>query len=337
MEKVTVLMPVYNVGPYVTEAIRSVLAQSYTNFVLLVMDDCSTDDTAEKVKAIEDERIRYVKNPVNLGLAENLNKGLSLIETEYVARFDGDDIAEPEWLEENMKMMESHPEIGICSSGYEWVGTRHGEVFYPERNEDSMCQMLFGCTVIVPVFRKSVFEANHIRYQTSAFPAEDYRVWADCYRVTTVYNIQKVLFHYRMHPSQISTSKRQKQIEKTQEVQRVMLEWLNPDMAEEDIRFFLDVFAPARMSSLQDIPIWQTFAEKMMAYNSFNHYDAEALRRRLQSQINIAASNAALDECFGERYTFSGWLRWRASGYAMPFFSKQNGKMLLKSLLKQKR
>lgn len=337
MPKITILMPVYNVGVYVEEAIRSILRQTYKDFILLIMDDASTDETAARIMRFKDARIRYEKNEHNLGLVDNLNRGLSLIDTEYVARFDGDDIAEPDWLEANMQVLESHPEIGICSSGFQWFGSRKGTIFYQEHHKDSICQMLFGCTVIVPVFRKSVFDENHIRYQTSAFPAEDYRVWADCYRVTKIYNIPKILFRYRMHLSQISTSKRHEQIEKTQEVQRYMLEWLNPAIAEEDIRFFLDVFAPARMHSLQDIPVWQAFVEKMMTYNTANHYDAEALRCRLQSQIDYAASNAALDECFSGCYTLSGWLRWRGSGYAYPFCSKRNCKMLLKSILMQKR
>lgn len=337
MAQVTILMPVYNVAPYVAEAIRSILAQTYRDFELLVMDDCSTDDTAAQVMAIKDERIRLIRTTANLGLAENLNKGLSMIDTEYVARFDGDDIAEPDWLEANMRILETHPEIGICSSGFEWFGTKHGALHYPERHEDSICQMLFGCTVIVPVFRKSVFDSHNIRYQTSAFPAEDYQVWAECYRVTKVYNIPQVLFHYRMHPSQISTSRRAKQIEKTQEVQRYMLEWLNPAIPAEEIRFFLDVFAPGRMSSLSDLPAWRTFAGRLAAYNTSLHFDPEALRRRLDAQIYTAASAVALDECFGQRYSLPGWARWRKSGYASPLCSKQSTKTFIKSLLLLKR
>ena len=152
MPKVTVLMPVYNVGAYVDKAIRSILRQTYQDFVLLIMDDGSTDDTAARVMRFKDARIRYERNERNLGLADNLNRGLSLIDTEYVARFDGDDIAEPDWLEANMQVLESHPEIGICSSGFQWFGTRKGTILYPEHHKDSMCQMLFGCTVIVPVY-----------------------------------------------------------------------------------------------------------------------------------------------------------------------------------------
>lgn len=290
MPKVTVLMPVYNVGAYVEKAIRSILRQTYKDFVLLIMDDCSSDDTAARILRFRDPRIRYEQNEHNLGLADNLNRGLSLIDTEYVARFDGDDIAEPDWLEANLNVLDTHPEIGICSSGFEWFGTRKGTILYPEHHADSMCQMLFGCTVIVPVFRKSVLDEHHIHYRASAFPAEDYRLWAECYRVTQVYNIQKVLFRYRMHKTQISTDKRQAQIEKTKEVQRYMLEWLNPAIPEEDIRYFFDVFVPRATQCFDNQSPWEKFIKRMLEYNTLGHFDSAALEKRLRAQSVIQYS-----------------------------------------------
>ena len=79
MPKVTVLMPTYNVAPYVKEAVESVLRQTYHDFELLVIDDCSTDGTLDVVRSIKDERIRVVRNDSNLGLADNLGKVLILI------------------------------------------------------------------------------------------------------------------------------------------------------------------------------------------------------------------------------------------------------------------
>ena len=90
MAKVTVLMPTFNVSQYVKDAVESVLGQTYSDFELLVIDDCSSDNTIDIVRGIKDPRIRIERNERNLGLADNLNRGLSLIKTEYVARMDGD-------------------------------------------------------------------------------------------------------------------------------------------------------------------------------------------------------------------------------------------------------
>ena len=120
MSRVTVLMPTYNVAPWVDEAIQSVLNQTYKDFDLLVIDDDSSDDTLAHVRAINDPRIRIAAFPNNVGLADNLNRGLDLTDTELVARMDGDDIAEPDWLETGIKVLDSHPEVGICSFGFQF-------------------------------------------------------------------------------------------------------------------------------------------------------------------------------------------------------------------------
>ena len=144
MKRLTVLMPVYNVAPYVADAIESVLSQSYSDFDLLVLDDCSTDNTVDIVNSFKDSRIRLVRNEVNLGLAENLNKGIELANTEFIARMDGDDIACPLWLEKGVATLDSRPEVGICSFGFEFFGDKNSLVRFPENNEDSKAEMLYG-------------------------------------------------------------------------------------------------------------------------------------------------------------------------------------------------
>ena len=108
MPRVTVLMPTYNVAPWVEEAIHSVLRQTYRDFELLVVDDASTDDTLDRVRSIDDPRIRIASFPNNVGLSENLNRGLDIIDTELVARMDGDDIAEPDWLETGIHVLDEN-------------------------------------------------------------------------------------------------------------------------------------------------------------------------------------------------------------------------------------
>ena len=100
------------------------LSQSYSDFDLLVLDDCSIDNTVDIVNSFKDSRIRLVCNEVNLGLAENLNKGIELADTEFIARMDGDDIACPLWLEKGVATLDSRPEVGICSFGFEFFGDK---------------------------------------------------------------------------------------------------------------------------------------------------------------------------------------------------------------------
>lgn len=337
MAKVTVLMPTYNVTPYVKEAIASVLRQTYRDFELLVIDDCSTDNTVSLVRSIDDPRIRIVQNEKNLGLAENLNRGLSHITTEYVARMDGDDIAEPFWLEREVTILDSHPEIGICSGGFERFGTVKSLVRFPERHEDCMANMLFECSVIVPTFRMSLYRNHGLRYSTEAFPAEDYRFWAECLRVTRIYNIQETLFHYRMHPTQICTARREEQQRKVALVRRYMLEWLSPDFTEEEMQYYTGQFMAPQISSPQDYTERKSFSRKLVDKNrSVGHFSEEALRRRLDKHLRLTLYSTIVERYFRNRYTLLAYMRYLFSGMALRCGRKYETKFLLKSLLCKK-
>lgn len=337
MPRVTVLMPTYNVAPFVKEAIKSVLNQTYSDFELLVIDDCSTDNTIEVVRSIEDPRIRIVQNEKNLGLAENLNRGLSLITTEYVARMDGDDIAEPLWLEHEVTILDSHPEIGICSGGFERFGTVKSLVRFPERHEDCMANMLFECSVIVPTFRMSLYRNHGLRYNTEAFPAEDYRFWAECLRLTKMYNIQETLFHYRMHPTQICSARREEQQRKVAQVRRYMLEWLSEDFNEEEQTYYTGQFMAPQIASKQDYQERKAFCRKMIEKNrNVGHFDEKALRRRLDKHLTLTLYSTIVDHYFKEGYSIPKYMRYLSSGLALRTGRKYETKFLLKSFLHRK-
>ncbi|MGX8712363.1 MAG: glycosyltransferase family 2 protein [bacterium] len=333
MAKVTVLMPTYNVAPWVEEAVQSVLNQTYKDFELLVVDDGSTDDTLDHVRAIQDDRIRIAAFPDNVGLADNLNRGLDLISTELVARMDGDDIAEHDWLETGVKVLDSHPDIDICSFGFQFFGTKTSLVRFPEYHGDSKAQMLFGCTVIVPVMRRRVFTDNNLRYRADTFPAEDYSLWARAYRVAKVYNVQRTLFHYRTHATQISTARRQAQIEKSNEVRLQMLEWLNPNFNDAERRYFLDCFVPCKIEKREDIDELKRFANLMIERNTQGHYDTPALHRKFKSHISYGALSYAEEQYFAKGYNPIRLLRLLNSGLYSTLPAKNRRKIIVKCLL----
>ncbi len=332
--KVTVLMPTYNVAPYVKEAIGSVLRQTFSDFELLVVDDASTDDTLAHVRAIEDPRIRIAAFDNNVGLAENLNRGLALITTEYVARMDGDDIAEPIWLEREVNILDNHPDIGICSGGFERFGTMKSLVRFPERHEDCMANMLFECSVIVPTFRMSLYRDHGLRYSSEAFPAEDYRFWAECLRVTKIHNVQETLFHYRMHPTQICTARREEQQKKVAEVRRYMLEWLNPNFTEEERQYYTGQFMAPQIASRQDYNERRGFCKKMIEKNrSVGHFDETALRQRLDKHLKLTLYSTIVERYFNGGYSIPQYMRYLFSGLALKTGWHYEIRFLLKSLL----
>lgn len=105
---VSVIMPSYNTGKYIKESIQSVLAQTYTNWELLIVDDCSTDNTDEVIAGFSDERIRYYKNEINSGAAITRNRALREAKGKWIAFLDSDDIWHPEKLERQLLFMKEY-------------------------------------------------------------------------------------------------------------------------------------------------------------------------------------------------------------------------------------
>ena len=103
---VSVIMPAYNVGAYIEESIKSVQAQTYTNWELIIVDDCSTDNTVEEISNfLEDKRIRFLRNERNSGAAVSRNYALREATGKWIAFLDADDVWLPEKLEKQLDFM----------------------------------------------------------------------------------------------------------------------------------------------------------------------------------------------------------------------------------------
>lgn len=117
-EKLTVLMSVFNGAAHVHESIESILAQTYSQFEFLIIDDASTDATAEVLLsfAAKDSRVRIVQNKENLGLGASLRLGVLQASGIWIARMDADDIAFPDRLEKQLRYLHRHPEVDVLGT-----------------------------------------------------------------------------------------------------------------------------------------------------------------------------------------------------------------------------
>jgi glycosyltransferase involved in cell wall biosynthesis len=214
--RVTVLMPVYNGGPYLAEAIGSILGQSFRDFELLAIDDGSADDSAAVVRACRDPRIRLVENGRNLGLIATLNKGLELARGEYVARMDCDDISLPERLARQVAFLDTHPEVGVCGTWFRKFGARAKKTVRWETDSDAIrAAMLFSCSLAHPtvMLRRDAFASRRLHYD-AAFPsAEDYDLWVRAMAFMEAANLPEVLVEYRVHPDQVTQRLSHEQVE----------------------------------------------------------------------------------------------------------------------------
>ena len=117
---VSIIMPSYNTASFIEETIQSVLNQTYTNWELIIVDDCSTDNTDEVLENIKDSRIRYFKNDKNSGAAVSRNKALREARGQWIAYLDSDDLWMPEKLEKQVHFMETN--------GYAFSYTNYEEI-----------------------------------------------------------------------------------------------------------------------------------------------------------------------------------------------------------------
>jgi glycosyltransferase involved in cell wall biosynthesis len=116
--EVTVLIPAYNRANLIIESLESVFAQTYRDFEIIVVDDGSTDNTAEVLHPLEEQGLlRYIYQK-NAGEAAARNKGLLEARGRYIAFLDSDDLFEPEKLELQTEYLQNHPEVGLVHSGY---------------------------------------------------------------------------------------------------------------------------------------------------------------------------------------------------------------------------
>jgi hypothetical protein len=128
MPKVSVCIPSYNYGQFIEGCIRSVLAQTYPDWELVIVDNRSSDNTREVVRAFQDPRIRYFENAENIGLVRNWNRCIEHARGEYVAILPADDLYLPRMLERCVRMLDSHARVGFCHTGYRRIDESGGVV-----------------------------------------------------------------------------------------------------------------------------------------------------------------------------------------------------------------
>lgn len=220
MTKVSVLMPVYKTPKkFLREAIESILAQTFRDFEFLILDDCPADDREKIVKLYADKRIKYAKNPQNMGISASRNKLIDMAQGEYLAIFDHDDISLPTRLEKEVAYLDAHPKCGVVSCAKKnIIGGK--VVVYLENNAEITRQLFMSCCIVhsASVFRKSMLNDLNLRYETEYSPAEDYALYCRLVGKTEFHNLPEVLFHYRNFAGNTTHLQKQKMNDKTVQI-----------------------------------------------------------------------------------------------------------------------
>ena len=205
MPKVSVIMGVYNITDksVLEKSINSILNQTFKDFEFIICDDGSKDNTLELVKRIcnNDERVIFLKNEKNMGLAYVLNKCLKYSKGEYIARMDSDDESALNRFEKQVEFLDLHPDYGVVTSNanvFDDIST-WGELKYNKeiRKEDFLMNnpIIHGAVMV----RKSVYNmAEGYRDIPMTYRVEDYDLFMRIFsKGIKIYTIQEKLFNYR--------------------------------------------------------------------------------------------------------------------------------------------
>ncbi|KKQ33960.1 MAG: hypothetical protein US50_C0067G0008 [Candidatus Nomurabacteria bacterium GW2011_GWB1_37_5] len=205
MPKVSILLPTYNGAQYVVESIESVIRQSFNDWELIIIDDASTDNIGNIIKEFikNYSRIIFIQNDKNLGLAGNLNKGISISKGEYIARIDQDDIwIDSDKLKKQVEFLDKNMDCVLIGTGYKIVDENGMFIrdVKPLKDDQSIRKNIllynpFGHSTVV--FRKQ--PVLHLKgYNSKIKYGEDYDLWLRLGQKGSLANIEDICMQYRM-------------------------------------------------------------------------------------------------------------------------------------------
>lgn len=300
--RVTVLLPVHRGADHVGGAVESVLAQTFSDFELLVVDDASPDDSAAIVESYRDPRIRLLRNEHNLGQTASLNRGLAEAAGAYVARLDQDDRCLPHRLERQVAVLDAEPAVALVSGWMRIVDDDGNQLGLLRGHLDDYVDYVFGCLIgrleighPAATFRRDAVTALG-GYDPDARLAEDKDLWR---RLALARHdariVREPLVVYLAHTG--SQSRRSADLQRENDVRSTerFLAALSPDAPVRELRLLLAA----------DEELWQHVRTRSDVYETLAALDAlladavvrlrlsEDQRRKLRSLVEARLRFAA--------------------------------------------
>jgi glycosyltransferase involved in cell wall biosynthesis len=205
--ELTVILPVHNSEQYLSEAIVSILNQTFEEFELLIINDGSKDKSGDIIKSFTDSRIRVVNHKHNKGLVVSLNEAIAISRGSYIARMDADDISDPNRFALQLQYLRENPSVDVVGSSVRVFGIDNYIWDLPLDPDSLDAHTLFRCSLAHPaiMMRKSTIGKLKLKYLKFHQDAEDFDLWSRLLaKGGRIGNIATPLLSYRTHDSQIS-------------------------------------------------------------------------------------------------------------------------------------
>jgi glycosyltransferase involved in cell wall biosynthesis len=293
---VSVIMAAYNGERFLRPAIDSILSQSFRDFELIVIDDCSTDSTSRIMSEVKDERIRVLRNERNLGIAGTLNRGLAVARGEYIALQDHDDVSLPTRFEKQVQHLHAHPEVGLVGSPA-WVidenDRRNGQWRVPFDDIELKWQLLLSEPFLhtaIMLRRRVVEDVGDYSIDPQYRFAEDYEFISRIAGAYPVANLREPLVAWREHCHSASELNRAQQEKAAFEISLRNIRILCPG-ADATVRRCIQVLLQSKIGDDVNITADEAggavaFLESLLGFfyrkYHFPEKSARAHRRRIQ-------------------------------------------------------
>ena len=210
-ELVSIIMPSYNTAKYISNSVKSIQAQTYSNWELIIVDDCSTDNSIEVIKSFNDPRIKLYKNKRNRGAAISRNHALKVAKGKWIAFLDSDDIWVPEKLEKQIMYMKKNnyaftfTDYRICLNG---VWMPYINIGPDVVNKRRMYDYCYFSTITVMYDREKIGLIQIANLKKN----NDYAMWLKAIEKSNAYRLPECLSYYIKHEGSISSGSKAKLI-----------------------------------------------------------------------------------------------------------------------------
>ena len=309
---ISVAMPVYNGESYLAEAIDSILAQTFKNFELIIINDGSTDGSLDILESYEkcDARIRLISRE-NRNLVATLNEIIDLARGKWIARMDQDDIALQHRLERQLEWL-NQTGGDICGSGVKFFGTSDRRtLMHPQTNDAINMALLFGCAFAHPTVMMKTVLVRQLRYDDVWEKCEDYDLWERAAQAGwKMTNVPEVLLLYRQHEGQISTVTSVKQQELTQKIRRRHWEFvfnlmkLNNDWIDEVLKLRAPSLKMVNMDAVDLAFIELLKRNKGEAHTIIFEHATRLYFRAAANCPDVAIRWNKMNQQFGSKFSF---------------------------------
>jgi len=221
-------MPIYNAGEYLVDAVNSIIAQTYANWELYIIDDGSTDNAIDSINLIKDDRIKILKDGLNKGLAARLNQAIDLANGQYFARMDQDDVSYPERFERQLQILQNYAEVDLVAISAVTISENNqltGLMPSASSNEAICAKPWRGFYLPHPTWMGKTAWFREYRYANPGpYFCEDQELLLRSYKRSSFFIITEPLFAYRVR----KVTNRYKLIKTRWTVLKIQLQYFLP-------------------------------------------------------------------------------------------------------------